>query len=304
MDVIGKKRIDYLVANKYKINREIAKLLIEQNLVTYNNKLVKKPNYLVSENELNLLDAKLDKLVISNQDEAELSWWNKQLNIVYEDEYLLVINKESGVLALPDNYEQDKTILNAVLNYLKVRKIKFKSNEMFQFLVHRLDKDTSGLLLIAKNFDSHKKLLELFKKRKVVKKYFCLLSGFLKTKKVRIEAALKRIKNTNKFYISQDSDAKNAISIFTEIERFSNFTLAEANIKTGRTHQIRVHAKYINNQIINDPVYSLVFDNKNRSYGQYLHAYYLSFTHPYTNKKLILKLDLPLEFKRFIKLNS
>ncbi|MDE6894304.1 MAG: RluA family pseudouridine synthase [Malacoplasma sp.] len=295
------QRLDVFLSAKYKISRTAAKQKIENGLITVNQKIVTRPNYAVSENDLidcNQNDIKNNEQLSKKNN--ELKPWKKNLKIVYEDDYIFVIDKPNNIIVHPTNYVTDKTLANIIKYLFEVKNIKTFGDKLRMGIVHRLDKDTTGLIIVAKNEKSYNEFVNLFISKKIIKKYLALLHGHLKTKTVEVQAPIKRIDNTNKREVSKDLDAKEAITIFKEIKKYNNFTLAEVELLTGRTHQIRVHAEFIKNNVINDPVYGVKHINKTTNFGQYLMASELSFNHPFLKKEIKIKLDLPKEFKEYI----
>ena len=291
------KRLDVVLSLQQKISRVSAKQKIEQGLVSVNNKIITKPNYQVSENDTITFEKNNN---ISNKKNTELKPWKKDLKIVYEDDYIFIVDKPNGIIVHPTNYESDKTLANIVKYIFETKKIKPFGDELRMGIVHRLDKNTTGLIIVAKNEKAYKEFVNLFINKKITKKYLALLYGHLKTKIVEVQAPIKRINNSNKREVSKDLDAKEATTIFKEIEKFNNFTLAEIELLTGRTHQIRVHAEFIKNNVINDPIYGVKHINKTTNFGQYLIASELKFNHPFLKKEVKIKLNLPKEFKEYI----
>lgn len=217
-----------------------------------------------------------------------------KVEIIYEDEYFIIINKKSGVLTHPTQYNEDNTILNIMKYYFDKNKI-----QSDPWIIHRLDKDTSGLLLIAKNLEVLNKFKELINNKSIIKKYYAIVHNVLKDKKIIIDIPIARSFQSK--LRMQAINGKNSKSSQTEIELIENFkhhALLSCNLLTGRTHQIRVHLRYINHSIINDPLYGI--ESKVTDYKQYLHAYYLKFEHPYTKKEIEINISMPDEFKEKI----
>ena len=217
------------------------------------------------------------------------------LNIVYEDEDILVINKSSGMVVHPSIGNTSKTLVNALVNYSKLSSI---NGEFRPGIIHRIDKDTSGLLLVAKNDKAHLFLQEELKQRKIKRVYIALVNGVIKHDTGEIDAPIGRDKNDRKKMTVTSTNSKEAITHFKVLERYSNSTLIECKLETGRTHQIRVHMKYIGHPVVNDPVYSR---NKNiDNYGQMLHAKSLTFTHPTTKNELTFYAEPDEEFNKIL----
>lgn len=290
------KRLDVYLVDKFSISRNIAKQKIGQSLVKVNDKIITKSNFQVKENdivELNNINVEIKNI--------NMKPWNKKIDIIYEDDYIFVVNKPNDIIVHPSNYEVDKTLANIALNLFNDKGIEVFGDPLRMGIVHRLDKCTEGLLIIAKNQESFDKFTKLFLDKDIEKTYQALTDGHLKTKVVEVHAPIKRVDNSNKREVSTDYDSKNAISIFKEIEKYKDFSLVEIKILTGRTHQIRVHAEYIKNNILNDPIYGPKHNNKRTKYGQYLFANNLKFFHPFLKKEINISLEIPKEFKEYIK---
>ena len=222
---------------------------------------------------------------------------NIPLDIVYEDDDVLVINKKSGMVVHPAPGNTSGTLVNALMNYSKLSS---GSEEFRPGIVHRIDKDTSGLLLVAKNDKAHLFLEEELKERKINRTYIALVSGVIKHDTGEIDAPIGRDKNDRKKMAVTSVNSKNAITHFKVIERYKNSTLVECKLETGRTHQIRVHMKYIGHPIVNDPMYSR--GRNIDGYGQMLHAKSISFTHPTTKERMTFTRDVDDEFKKILEM--
>lgn len=242
---------------------------------------------------------------LKENDEIMVEKWNEEtdvlpedipLDIYYEDEYLMVVNKKSGMVVHPGNGNTSNTLVNALMYY--TNNLSNLSGEDRPGIVHRIDKDTSGLLVISKNNKVHELLSEDFKNKNIKRKYIALVSGIIKEDKGKIDAPIGRSESDRKKMAVTDKNSKKAVTNFKVLERLNNATLVECILETGRTHQIRVHFAYINHPLINDPVYNskhIIND-----YGQMLHAYYLGFTHPITKEFLEFTSPLESEFERIL----
>lgn len=292
-----KNRLDLLVAEKFNISRSTAKDLILNNRVFCGDKTLNKPNLKIN------LDSDLRIINIEKKEENfSLPIWKKEIEIVYEDEYIFVVNKPSGIIIHPTKYNEENTLANIMKGIFVSKNIDTFEDYLRNGIVHRLDKDTSGLVVVAKNKKVYEKFSNMISNKEIKRYYLALIHNHLQTKKVEIEAPLKRIDGTNKREVSKDFDAKDAKSIFVEKEKYSNFSLIECELITGRTHQIRAHLSYLKNNVINDPIYSMGLHNKFTKYGQYLVAYKIEFHHPFLNQKeIVIEIDLPIEFKEYIK---
>lgn len=233
-----------------------------------------------------------DKIEIENLTvDTTIKPENLKLDIYYEDEHIMVVNKPSGMVVHPALGNNSGTLVNALLYY--TNNLSDVNGKVRPGIVHRIDKDTSGLLLISKTNEAHNILASRFKEHKIKRKYTALVSGVIKHDRGKIDAPIGRSDNDRKKFVVTDKNSKHAITNFTVLERYKNATLLELSLETGRTHQIRVHLNYINHPIINDPVYSKKIIN---DYGQMLHAGYLGFNHPITNEFLEFTAELEDEF--------
>ena len=263
-----------------------------RNLISKN---IKSGDILVNENKVKagyLLKIN-DEITYENlKDETLVEAEELDLEILYEDNDIIVVNKPSGMVVHPGNGNKKGTLVNGLMAHTK--NLSNSSGNDRCGIVHRIDKDTSGVLLVAKNNKSHKILSDGFKNKTIKRKYIALVHGIIDTNKGKIVAPIGRSKIDRKKMCVTDENSKSAITYFTVLERFNNSSLVELELETGRTHQIRVHMKYINHPVVNDSVYS----NKKviNDYGQLLHAAYLGFNHPITNEFLEFETPLPKEF--------
>ena len=210
------------------------------------------------------------------------------LDIYYEDESIIVVNKKSGMVVHPGNGNNNGTLANALM---------FQTNNLSDIngmdrpgIVHRIDKDTSGLLLVSKTNEAHRILSDAFKEHKIKRKYIALVSGVISEDNGKIVAPIGRSEKDRKKMCVTDKNSKEARTNFTVLERYKNATLVECILETGRTHQIRVHMAYIKHPVVNDSVYG---NNVINDYGQMLHAKYIGFEHPINGK--FMEFECPLE---------
>ena len=222
---------------------------------------------------------------------------NIPLDIYYEDESIIVVDKKSGMVVHPGSGNYTGTLVNALLEH--TNSLSDINGADRPGIVHRIDKDTSGLLLVSKTNEAHNILAEDFKNKKVKRKYIALVSGIIETEKGKINAPIGRSENDRKKMSVTEKNSKSAITNFTVLERYKNSTLIECVLETGRTHQIRVHMSYIKHPVVNDPVYNSTVMN---DYGQMLHAAYLGFNHPITKKWLEFTSPLPKEFEEILEI--
>ena len=285
------KRIDAYVAEKMDISRVNVQRLIEENKLLVNGKSVK-PSYKVKLG---------DEISIEKEEpkEIEIKPENIPIPILYEDNDIIVVNKPKGMVVHPANGNWEGTLVNAIMAICK-DSLSGIGGEIRPGIVHRLDKDTSGVIVIAKNDKAHINLSEQIKNHEVEKTYIALVRGIVKENEATIDMPIARsTKDRKKMAVSKNG--KRAITHFKVIKRYSkdNCTLLEVKIETGRTHQIRVHLSEIGHPIIGDQVYS---KGKNRwnIEGQCLHARSLKFVHPITKKEMFVEAELPEYFEKII----
>ena len=275
-------RLDKYLVSKTDLSRSKIQTLIKNAKVLVQGKVVS-ASYKVSFG---------DKITIKEMDsyfDIPIKPSNIPLDIIYEDDDLLVINKKSGMVVhpAPGNYED--TLVNALMGRFSLSEDKIRPG-----IVHRLDKDTSGLMLVAKNDFCHDKLAKMIQDKVVKRTYLALVNGEFHHETGTIDAPIGRDAKNRERMIVTDINSKKAITHFRVLKRYKNYTLIECELETGRTHQIRVHMKYINHPIVNDPVYSKLVSNN--TFGQLLHSYKISFPHPRTNEKLEFSVSPPQEF--------
>ena len=219
---------------------------------------------------------------------------NIPLDIVYEDDDVMVINKPSGLVVHPGNGNYDNTLVNGLMYYTS--SLSDIGDEDRPGIVHRLDKDTSGLMLVAKSNKAHEKLAEDFKEKRIYREYVALLDGVFPQNKATIDAPIGRDKN-NFQKMAVMASGKHAVTHLEVLKKYHDKTLVKLVLETGRTHQIRVHLAYIGYPVYNDPVYS---KKAATEFGQFLHSRYLRFTHPVTGKVLEFEVDIPEYFQDYL----
>ena len=284
------QRLDmYIASIDLDLSRSMAQKMIENNQVLVNEKPVK-TSY----------KTKLDdniKIKIAEPKMAEIKAQEIPLDIIYEDNDIVVVNKPKGMVVHPGNGNPDGTLVNAVLNHCK-GSLSGIGGEIRPGIVHRLDKDTSGLIIIAKNDKAHINLSKQIQDRKVKKIYTALVRGVIPEDTATIEMPIGRSK-TDRKKMAVRKDGKEAITHIKVLKRYRNYTLVKVKIDTGRTHQIRVHMAEIGYPVVGDEVYS---NGKNEFnvHGQMLHSTSLDFTHPVTGEEMHFEAPLPGYFKDII----
>ena len=283
-------RLDKAVSIKDEsLSRMAVQRLIEEENILVNGKKAK-PSY-----KLNLND--IVTIIKEEPKEVKIKAEEIPLDIIYEDKDILVVNKQKGLVVHPGNGNPDGTLVNAIMNYCK-ESLSGIGGEIRPGIVHRIDKDTSGILIIAKNDKAHINISEQIKNHEVKKTYIALVRGIVKENMATIDMPIAR-SNKDRTKMAVSKDGKNAITHIKVLERFKGYTLLEVNIETGRTHQIRVHLSQIGYPIVGDYVYS---NGKNPFgvEGQMLHSMCLEFMHPSTSKKMNLEAKLPEYFENVI----
>lgn len=286
---IGKRLDTFLDENFKDYSRSKIKRSIDDGQILVNNK-TQKAGYKLKVNDKISCNIVKDKTLNANPE-------NINLDIIFENENLLVVNKPSGMVVHPACGNYSRTLVNALSFYTtNLSKI---NGEFRPGIVHRLDKDTSGLLIVAKNDNAHKILAEQIKSKVCKRCYLALLEGNLKQDSGVVETNLARsTKNRKLFEVCSNTKGKHAITLFNVKQRLNGYTLCEFELKTGRTHQIRVHAKYLGHPVVGDMQYG--FKNHQELNGQLLHAYKIEFFEPTTNEKITLECPLPKKFLNFL----
>ena len=283
-------RIDKYLIDKLNISRSKVQKLIDNDKVLVNDKIVKSI-YIVKIDDTIMVDPDL-------LEETTIKPENIKLDIVYEDEYLLVVNKPSGMVVHPAPGNYTNTLVNALMYHCN-NNLSSVNGAVRPGIVHRIDADTSGLLLVAKNDEVHNDLAKQISEKSVKREYVALVHGIINEDSATIDAPIGRDKNNRKKMAVTSENSKEAVTHLYVLERLNNATLIKCVLETGRTHQIRVHLNYINHPIVNDPVYGLR-KQENVSFGQMLHAKTIGFIHPITKQYLEFSSDVPSEFTEIV----
>ena len=304
------QRVDQFISNNKKdLSRTRIKNLIINKKLKINNKAVDNPAKKINLND-NI------KIEIPKAKKVDLKPYNLKLDITYEDENLLVVNKPAKISMHPGAGEYDKTLVNALI-YYDGKNLSNIGDEVRPGIVHRIDKDTSGLIIIAKNNISHDNLSRQFKLHSINRIYLALIWGKLRPQKGKIETLITRSSKNRQLMEVGIKKGKKAITNYKTLEVFENnktptFSLVECKLETGRTHQIRVHMSYKGNNILGDKKYKKKFKkiknidpdlkktitNLNR---QFLHAKVIGFDHPITGKKMEFNSNLPKDLEIVVK---
>ena len=281
------ERIDKYLKGKADLSRSRLQNLIAEGFVTVNEAEIRS-SYKVHEN---------DGIAVHVPEEKELSVEPIEMNldVVYEDADVIVVNKPRGMVVHPADSYREPTLVNGLLAHC--HDLSGINGVLRPGIVHRIDKDTTGLLICAKNDAAHESLVRQLQDKSVSRKYLAIVHGNIDHDYGTIDAPIGRDKN-DRLKMAVVKDGRNAVTHFTVLQRFKNYTLVECRLETGRTHQIRVHMAYIQHPVAADKRYgprkSLECE------GQLLHAYELTFTHPVTSEKITVKCDLPDDFKRIL----
>ena len=304
-------RVDVFInKNQIEVSRTRIKKLILDKKLKLNNKLLEDPSRKISIGDI-------IELTIPEPKKASLKPYKFKLDIKYEDEDLIVLNKPAGIVMHPGAGNFDNTIVNALMNYDK-NSLSNIGDELRPGIVHRIDKNTSGLVVIAKNNQAHENLSIQFSKHSILRVYQLLIWGKIRPSKGKIETFITRSSKNRQIMEVSKTKGKKAITNYDTIEIFENkntptLSLLECKLETGRTHQIRVHMNYLGNSIVGDDKYKKKFKkiknvnpilekrilNLNR---QFLHAKTIGFLHPKKNKEMIFNSILPHELEIILKM--
>lgn len=284
-------RLDvYLSAQLGDMSRSYIQKLIKDKKVSVNNK-IEKAKYLVKEDDCITIEIPAPKVL-------EVTPQDIPIDIVYEDDDLLIVNKPQDMVVHPAPGNYENTLVNAILYHCKDN-LSSINGVIRPGIVHRIDKDTSGLLMIAKNNNAHNCLAEQLKNHSITREYEFICHGVIKEDKISVNKPIGR-NPKDRLRMAVVKDGKHAVTHFEVINRYENFTHVKATLETGRTHQIRVHALSLNHPLLGDPIYGPK-NNKFGVKGQVLHAKKLGFIHPTSKKYIEFDSELPKHFKTLLK---
>ena len=280
-------RIDSYLAEYLNVSRSKILKMLKSNSLLVNNKPVK-ASYCLRAG---------DEVMVNDYEETPMTAEAEEMNldIVYEDDDVIVVNKANGVVVHPAVGNETGTLVNGLLHHSK--ELSGLNGEFRPGIVHRLDADTTGLLMIAKNDKAHAILAEQLSKKETTRVYYALVWGRINHDTGTIDAPIGRDKVNRKQMTVTAENSKHAVTHVHVLKRYQKYTLVECELETGRTHQIRVHMAYIGYPVHNDPVYN---KKKSDEFGQFLHSEYLKFIHPITKEKLEFRVDVPEYFQNFL----
>ncbi|SDE76422.1 ribosomal large subunit pseudouridine synthase D [Fontibacillus panacisegetis] len=290
-DAASKKdRIDKYVKAQLgeNISRNQIQLWIESGDITVNGDVVK-ANYKIAEGDR-------ITLLVPEAEAVEIEPEDIPLDVYYEDADVIVVNKSRGIVVHPAPGHSSGTLVNALMHHCK--DLSGINGELRPGIVHRIDKDTSGLLMAAKNDKAHASLAAQLKEHSVTRKYFALVHGNVNHDQGTVDAPIGRDPHDRKMYTVQERNSKHAVTHFHVVERFGDYTLLELKLETGRTHQIRVHMKFIGHPLVGDPMYGRSKGIKMD--GQALHAAVLGFIHPSTGEYMEFAAPIPEDMEHVL----
>ena len=285
------KRCDKFLSEKIDdFSRERLKKLFKDGNVTIDGKFIKSSRKVLPGEKISVI---LPDPIILDIIPEDIS-----INIVYEDDDVVIVDKPQGMVVHPANGNYTGTLVNALMYHVK--DLSTINGVIRPGIVHRIDKDTSGLLIVAKNDNSHNHLAKQFKEHSINRHYKAICHGLINENSATVDAPIGRDKIKRKEMCVTEKNSKHAITHFDVIDRFNDFTFVDCHLETGRTHQIRVHMKYINHPIVGDKVYGYNRKVDNQFKGQLLHAYKLGFIHPRTNEYMEFNSEIPEYFYKLI----
>ncbi len=286
--VENQERLDKYLANNTEHSRSTIMKMLDAGFIKVNGSQEKASYKVKLDDEIEILDG--------FKEESDIVPVAMDIDIIYEDDDIMVINKPSGLVVHPGSGNYDNTLVNGLMHY--TNNLSDINGEERPGIVHRIDKDTSGLLLVAKNNKAHAILTEYFKNHENIRReYIALICGNFPHDSATIDAPIGRDPKDRKRMTVTADNSKEAITNMKVLKKYNGYTLVSCILKTGRTHQIRVHMNYIGYPIYNDPVYNT---KKATEFGQFLHSYKMDFIHPITKKEMHFEAPLPEYFQNFI----
>lgn len=290
-EVFEGERIDKFLAEEYEnLSRSYIQKLITNENILVNDKSVKA--------KYKLIQGDILKINIPESEEAQILPEKMDLDIRYEDKDVIVVNKSKGIVVHPAPGNYTGTLVNGLMEHCK--DLSGINGVLRPGIVHRIDKDTTGLIVACKNDNAHQFLADQFKNHSVERAYYALVHGIVNEPLGRIEAPIGRSDKDRKKMAVTFKNSKDAITNYKVIERFpQGYTLIECSLETGRTHQIRVHMAYLKHPLVGDYTYG----SKKKEgivQGQVLHAYKLGFIHPSTKEKILIEAELPEDFQKIL----
>ncbi|MBR0365186.1 MAG: RluA family pseudouridine synthase [Clostridia bacterium] len=273
-------RLDKYIADNSEISRSFAAKLAADGAIKVNGKAADK--------KTKLKPGDIIEISVPEPEPVEAKPQDIPLDIVYEDDSVIVVNKPQGMVVHPAPGNPDGTLVNGLLYHCKLSGI---NGVIRPGIVHRIDKDTSGLLVVAKTNSAHEKLSEQLKEHKALRQYYCIVNGNIKEDSGTVDKPIGRHPTDRKRMAIIDG-GREAVTHYRVVERFGRYTLVECTLETGRTHQIRVHLASIGHSIVGDPVYGIKKE-KFKTEGQLLHAAAIGFSHPETGELMEFRSELP-----------
>lgn len=284
LNVEYKERIDKYISDNTDISRnEVKNIIIDYGVYVDENVEVRKPNFIVKPGHVIKITKK------ANDKASEIKPQNIPLNIIYEDEHIVIINKPSGMVVHPAPGNYDNTLVNALIYHFK--ELSDLNGPIRPGIIHRIDKKTSGLIIVAKSNEAHRYFAELIREHKINREYIAIVNGILNNDIIHIDLPIGRCLNDRQKMMVTKHNSKKAYTDVIPLHFYKNHTLVKCILKTGRTHQIRVHLSYIKHPVVGDEIYGKYIDD----FGQRLHAYKISFKH-LNGKDMSFEIDFPEDF--------
>ena len=280
-------RIDVYIKDNSKYSRSYIEKMIDGGLVKVDGNVIDKSSYKTRINDIIEFEPLPQRTITAVPE-------NIPLDILYEDNDILIINKARGMVVHPSNGHENGTLVNAVMYHCKDN-LSTINGVIRPGIVHRIDKDTSGILCICKNDIAHTNISEQFAKHTNVRKYKAIVKGVIKNDEGIINKSIAR-DTKNRLRMAISKNGKNAITKYKVLKRYDKYTYIECELLTGRTHQIRVHMKYLGYPLLGDPIYGRKDSTFPNLDGQLLHAYYLKIKHPKDGRDMEFESNLPLYF--------